>query len=105
MPMAPLRPCRTCGQVGCQQHGPKEADRDNVDVRRWYRTARWTALKQRVRAEQPLCDECQQEGRVALGTQTDHTVPHRGNPTLFWDRANLRNKCEKHHGRKTRRGL
>jgi len=88
----------------CAVHRRQIDQRANADVRRWYRTARWAALKAQVRREQPLCDDCQAEGHVTEGTQTDHTIPHRGVPALFWDRQNLRNKCDRHHALKTRRG-
>lgn len=32
----------------------------------------------------------------------DHIVPHRGNPDLFWDPANLQSLCTLHHDEKQR---
>jgi 5-methylcytosine-specific restriction protein A len=111
MPVAPMRPC---GQPGCSnvvvkgrcaRHASEhEQQRPNYDVRRLYRTSRWRALRALVLSEQPLCDECAAEGHVEPGTQVDHTIPHRGDLALFWDRENLRNKCQTHHSRKTQRG-
>lgn len=93
--------CHTLVSVGyCHAHGA----RPNADVRKLYRTARWRALRALVQREQPLCDECDAEGRTVAGTDVDHTQPHRGDVLLFWDRANLSNKCAMHHAMKTRRG-
>jgi 5-methylcytosine-specific restriction enzyme A len=36
-----------------------------------------------------------------VATTVDHTVPHRGNETLFWDRGNLKAMSAAHHSRKT----
>ena len=81
-----------------------EHGRVNFEVRRWYRTARWYALKAQVRREQPFCDECEAEGRVEPWADLDHTTPHRGDAALFWDRRNLLGKCKPHHSRKTGHG-
>jgi 5-methylcytosine-specific restriction protein A len=32
---------------------------------------------------------------------TDHIVPHRGDPALLWDPANLQALCARCHNRKT----
>lgn len=95
--------CRTLVQSGrCVSHAQQaERGRANVDARRWYRTARWFALKAVVRREQPFCDDCEAEGVLVSWTDLDHTIPHRGDAALFWDRQNLRGKCKSHHSRKT----
>jgi hypothetical protein len=80
------------------------AKQPRFSVKALYHSARWYAVKAEVRAEQPLCDECEQEGRVVAWTDLDHTIPHGGDLRLFWDRNNLRGKCAMHHSRKTRRG-
>ena len=110
-----MRPSVYCAERGCSERvrrGPcrrhareRERARPNFDVRSWYHCARWEALKAQVRREQPLCDDCEREGMTVSGTQTDHTIPHQGDPDLFWNRGNLRNKCARHHARKTRAGL
>lgn len=81
-----------------------EQQRDTREVRRWYRQARWRRLRALVQREQPFCDDCAAEGFTMVGTEVDHTVPHRGDPHKFFDRENLRNKCKRHHSQKTRRG-
>jgi 5-methylcytosine-specific restriction protein A len=82
----------------------RERDRPNVDVRKWYRTARWARIRAQKMRENPLCVECEQEGILEPWTDLDHVVPHRSNPALFWDYTNLRGLCHRHHSAKTRRG-
>ena len=50
-----------------------------------------------------LCEECLKEGRYVKATVVDHVVPHRGDPTLFWDRSNWRGLCKSCHDKKTGR--
>lgn len=108
---------RACQQPGCPEvqaetwcdaHRPKRSEerfRWNVAVRRWYRTARWLALRARVLAEQPFCPECAAAGRgVVDTTDVDHIKPHRGDPKWFWARTNLQALCHACHSRKTQRG-
>jgi 5-methylcytosine-specific restriction enzyme A len=105
---------RFCAQPGCgvivqrgrcEKHKRRERDRPNVDVRAWYQTPEWRAIRARVLREQPRC-----AGRgdgLACGrltTDVDHTIPHRGDRRLFLDRENLRAKCHACHSSKTGRG-
>ncbi len=48
---------------------------------------------------------CHDEGRITLGYQTDHVVPHRGNQSLFWDEGNWQTLCASCGARKSRAGL
>jgi 5-methylcytosine-specific restriction protein A len=50
-----------------------------------------------------LCVDCRKEGRVTIGTETDHRIPHRGDPDLFWNRNNWQRLCTMHHSAKTAR--
>lgn len=79
-----------------------ERSRPNVEIRRWYRTKRWKALRARVLADQAYrCADC---GYVALALEVDHIVKHGGDPGSFWNRANLQALCSSCHSRKTKRG-
>lgn len=108
---------RACAHPGCPEIQPGStcpahtrtrelgAGRKNYDVRKWYSSARWQGLRRRVLAEQPFCPDCEAAGEpVTDTTDVDHTIPHRGNPKLFWDRKNLRALCHRCHSRKTARG-
>jgi len=108
---APLRPCTypRCANLvdgggRCPTHRPTEADRPNADVRTWYRTPRWRALRTVVLRDQPYCADCAREGRRVPTTDVDHIEPHRGDAGLFWSRQNLQALCHRHHSAKTGRG-
>jgi 5-methylcytosine-specific restriction protein A len=111
MSLAPARPCAhprcpTLTRRGrCPKHARQyEEQRPNAAIRTWYQTPRWRALRAQVRREEPFCDDCAAEGLRVASTDVDHTVPHRGDPALFWNRANLHAKCHRHHSQKTGRG-
>jgi 5-methylcytosine-specific restriction protein A len=102
------RACLSChelvpvgtGRGYCPVHArEKERSRYNAESRKWYHTPAWQTLKLIVRGQQPLCDECGQPGQ-----EIDHTIPHRGDYAMFFNRENLRNKCKSCHSRKTQRG-
>lgn len=96
----------TCPNLGtykgrCKEHARvQERTRYNADMRKLYSTPMWRGLRLRVLAEQPICNDCQ----VGASTECDHIKPHRGDPALFWDRANLQGLCTFCHGVKTQRG-
>jgi 5-methylcytosine-specific restriction enzyme A len=63
----------------------------------------WRRARAAYLARHPLCAACQAEGRVVPATVVDHTVPHRGDPKLFWDQANWAALCKRCHDGKTAR--
>ena len=58
-------------------------------------------MRQRVRQEQPLCGDCESEGKVRAWDELDHTIAleHGGSN----DRDNLAGLCRAHHLDKTAR--
>lgn len=111
MALSPLRPCAepscpTLVRKGrCTAHARQlEQQRPNRDVRRWYYTARWKALREQKQRDNPLCVECQAEGRVMVWTDLDHVIPHQGDEALFFNADNVQGLCKPHHSAKTRRG-
>lgn len=64
-----------------------------------YTHRRWRNLRARHLAKHPLCIMCLAENRTTVATIVDHTIPHRGDMTLFWDRNNLQSLCAEHHNR------
>ena len=111
MAVAPLRPCayprcpRKVVRGRCREHERLvDRQRPNADVRKWYLTPRWRALRAVVLRDEPFCPDCVAEGMRVRTTDADHRVPHRGDPALFWDRKNLQGKCHRHHSQKTGRG-
>jgi 5-methylcytosine-specific restriction endonuclease McrA len=108
------RPLQACTEPGCparvlrgrcEAHtlpARQEGDRDNVAVRRWYRTARWMRLRLAVLVDAAY--QCQGCGAVQVALEVDHIVRHRGDPDRFWDRTNLQALCSTCHAHKTNRG-
>lgn len=63
---------------------------------------KWQRLsKQFLRQpENALCRMCLAEGITAASQVVDHIIPHKGDPTLFWDQANnWQGLCRTHHSR------
>ena len=60
------------------------------------RSTAWRDARSAFLAEHPACARC-----GAPATVVDHTVPHRGDPVLFWDRRRWQALCASCHGRKT----
>ena len=116
MPGKPARPCRwpRCPQLTnarsgyCEAH--LKASRAQQDARRGTAAqrgygARWQRASKVYLAEHPLCAMClsKQPSRVTAATLVDHIIPHKGDPALFWDRANWQSLCEDCHNEKTAR--
>jgi 5-methylcytosine-specific restriction protein A len=51
--------------------------------------------------EQPLCAQCQREGRLTPGNEVDHIDNDASNN----ERSNLENLCHRCHSRKTNRDM
>src|SRR5262245_33026733 len=60
-------------------------------------TQAWHNLARRFRRQHPLCAGCLAIGRTALAECVDHIIPHKGDPALMWDPANLQPACRWHH--------
>lgn len=108
MPTRALRPCTVCSKPSkdgrCAAH-PK------IDTRPQYHErhgspvskAEWARIRKQVLEEEPLCMCDAHRGRddAPASTVVDHIIPHRGDPQLFRDRANLRAMSKPCHDRKT----
>jgi 5-methylcytosine-specific restriction enzyme A len=108
----PQRPLRACAEPGCAALVPVgrcashavalEHTRPNWEVRAWYRTVAWARLRMYVITEAACaCASC---GRITGDLDVDHIVKHEGDPTRFWNLANLQALCRTCHARKTGRG-
>ena len=117
MPTAPAHPCANSGcptllprgVTRCPAHAvQQEHARANFTVRRWYRQARWKALRLQVVLEQHY--RCANpDGRAecegtTLEMDVDHIVKHGGDYERFHDRRNLQALCKSCHSAKTARG-
>jgi 5-methylcytosine-specific restriction protein A len=54
--------------------------------------------------EHPLCVVCGAEDRTEAATVVDHIVAHKGDERLFWDAANHRAVCRRHHDERVDEG-
>lgn len=72
--------------------------------RAWYGLARWKRLRRDVLLEaRYTCARCGVIDGDTRQLVADHVRPHRGDPALFWDRANLQCLCKPcHDGAKQR---
>ena len=64
----------------------------------------WKKARLAFLKENPLCVECQADGKTTAATVVDHIIPHRGDQELFWDANNWQPMCQHHQNAKTRRG-
>ena len=109
----PSRAKRPCAQPGCAtlvDHGccpahtraqriEQEARRENAHQRGYDR--RWAKARAVFLAREPLCRRCLGRGVLTKATEVDHVVPHRGDLSLFWNRANWQPLCKPCHSTKT----
>lgn len=45
----------------------------------------------------PWCIYCAEAGKREKATVVDHSVPHKGDWSIFWNRRNWRGLCTPHH--------
>jgi len=86
-----------------ETHGSSKPDNRPTASQRGY-TGRWQRAARRFLARNPLCRQCESEGRTNAAGCVDHIVPHRGDYGLFWDKGNWQPLCKRCHDRKTARG-
>jgi 5-methylcytosine-specific restriction protein A len=67
-------------------------------------TYRWQKESRLFLQLNPLCVECERQGRVTEATCVDHVVPHRGDQARFWDVSNWAPLCLHCHNAKSARG-
>jgi 5-methylcytosine-specific restriction protein A len=48
---------------------------------------RWRKAREAFLARNPLCLYCLRQGRTAVATLIDHSVPPKGDMVLFWDQT------------------
>lgn len=57
----------------------------------------WRRLSERVRIEQPLCERCEQQGKVKAARHVHHVQPIAVAPWLRLERSNLMAVCVECH--------
>jgi 5-methylcytosine-specific restriction protein A len=102
--VAPVRPRLTTLKPQLSRLAPalKEIAPDSWRSGKEGSTARgygyaWQKARDGFLREYPLCVLCRAEGRTTAADVVDHTIPHRGDQWLFWDRNNWRPLCKPHH--------
>lgn len=95
-PLAPLKP--KIAWLGDDKAAASRA-RDRVhEWRSMFKTKAWRQLRWRVLVRDLFT--CQMCGRVEADTSQlvgDHKIPHRGDPVLFFDEANVWCLCKTCH--------
>jgi 5-methylcytosine-specific restriction enzyme A len=112
MPYAPKRLCATCRNVQpCDCHRKRDRERGTAHERGY--GARWRVASKAwyqhgvdpeggYDSKRLLCaDPFNEHGPLVPGGCTDHIVPHKGDPVLFWDwRTNWQTLCLRCNTRK-----
>lgn len=75
----------------------RDRDRGSAAARGY--DSRWAKASKGFLAANPLCLGCDAVGVVRVAVLTDHTVPHKGDAALFWDRENWQPSCRFCHDR------
>lgn len=70
-----------------------------------YNTARWQRLRKRHLAMFPLCEGCEQAGRLTPANTVDHRVPISAGGATFPAHDGLASLCPSCHSIKTARGV
>lgn len=107
MPMKPKKPCKHPGcpllteNKYCEFHARLYSnERPNARERGY--DSRWRKASKSYLKQNPLCRQCEKEGRLTPATVVDHIIPHRGDKKLFQNESNWQPLCKKCHDRKTR---
>jgi 5-methylcytosine-specific restriction protein A len=77
----------------------RDADRGRYTTpwRKWYKTAKWQAIRERQLSISPLCIMCLDDDEtITSATVCDHITPHRGDEDLFWS-GPFQSLCAHHH--------
>ena len=73
------------------------------DYRKLIHTTRWLRLRRDKLSDFPLCERCEQEGRVTAATEVHHIIPVENGLTrqekerLMYDYTNLKALCHDCH--------
>ena len=92
-----LRPAVTMLQ---RQQAGGSWQRDNLDERAFYKTARWQRLRMQILIRDLFTCQWPGCGRVIAQTSqlvADHIIPVRIDPSRKWDESNLRCLCAACH--------
>ena len=94
------------GHGYCDKHKrdkQQQADSQRGTAHQRGYTGAWAKARKRYLAANPICVECDKEGRLTPATEVDHIEPHKGDYDKFWDESNWQSLCKSHHSSKTAR--
>lgn len=109
MPNRSLRPCNSPGcpelvsSGRCEKHRKQvnidyNRTRRNRDTEKFYNSALWQRVRQQKRNMNPLCEQCEQDGKVVPVAHVHHRIPiEKGGARTHLD--NLISLCETCHRR------
>ena len=90
--------CDRCGPRG------KRSDKQRgTSTQRGY-DYRWQQFRITYLAQNPLCVDCEAEGRAGAATDVHHEKKLRDRPDLKYEDSNLVALCSEHHDRRTAKG-
>ena len=110
MPHAPPRPCTVPGckelvsSGRCERHSKKTreiGDEERKSSWRFYASKAWRRARGAQLNRQPLCAQCEREGRVTVATEVHHVLKRTDYAALSYDLANLESLCKQCHARES----
>lgn len=67
----------------------------------FYRRKAWRNLRKAKLFENPLCEECERNGKVTSASVVDHIVPRIQDSSLEYEWSNLQSLCHPCHNSKS----
>ncbi len=105
----PWKPKSICSYPGCNElthdrycsKHKREINKERNNINSKIYNNRWRKASKAYLKENPLCVQCEKEGRLIPATEVDHIIPHCGDMKLFWNRSNWQPLCKSCHSKKT----
>jgi 5-methylcytosine-specific restriction protein A len=117
-----LRPCKHCGCTAltrdksgyCEAHKAeaderkreawRASDQHRGSARERGYTKQWEKVRAMKLSRDPLCEDCEREGRYIPAKEVHHIIKVSVRPDLRLVMDNLMSLCTHHHSIRTRRG-
>jgi len=68
-----------------------------MTIKRLYDSPEWRKARISFLDDNPLCAPCSTRGLTVPATVVHHTVPHKGDINIFWDRSKWESVCKTCH--------
>lgn len=92
----------TTRSTGREKQARREYDQRRGSARERGYTWEWEKAAAQWKQENPLCVECDRQGRLTPSAVVDHVRPHKGDEDWFWNQENWEAICKRCHDTKTR---